>query len=228
MKKTAILFVCLLFLMAANAQEKRKVGSFSKINVKGSFDVTLVSGKGELTIRTDADDGTVARIITEVTDNTLNIYFEKSSKKINYPTKKIAIEVPFEQLDEVVLAGSGSIVNQDKISAANLKVKLTGSGDVELSITAKNTLAELTGSGDLKLKGKTDNLEATVVGSGDLHAFDLLSGNTEVTVSGSGDGNVYASETIKARVNGSGNIKYKGSPKKEDTKVAGSGDIEKS
>jgi len=47
-------------------------------------------------------------------------------------------------------------------------------------------------------------------------------------VAGSGDIRIYCNGVLKARVAGSGDIKYKGNPSKEDTKVAGSGDITKS
>ena len=42
---------------------------------------------------------------------------------------------------------------------------------------------------------------------------------------GSADIKVTATEMIKARVSGSGDIRYKGNPKKIDTKTSGSGDI---
>jgi hypothetical protein len=44
-------------------------------------------------------------------------------------------------------------------------------------------------------------------------------------VSGSGDADVYASNSLKARVNGSGDIDYSGNPNTSDTKVLGSGSI---
>lgn len=225
MKKTAILVLCTLFMLAANAQEKRKTGNFTKLNVRGSFDVTLVSGKGDLAIST-SDQDVLKHIITEVKDNTLSIYLEKSYKR-NYPTKDINIEVPYETLTEIALTGSGSVISKGTVNATDFKVELTGSGDVDLTLNSKNTVANVNGSGDLTLKGKTTNLEGEVVGSGDLKAYGLIAENTEISVSGSGDGEVYASGAIKARVIGSGDISYKGNPKKEDTKVSGSGDIKK-
>ncbi|HQV37276.1 MAG TPA: DUF2807 domain-containing protein, partial [Flavobacterium sp.] len=62
-------------------------------------------------------------------------------------------------------------------------------------------------------------------GSGDIKAFELVSENAKVNVSGSGDIKVNCTEFIEARVAGSGDIEYKGNPKKVDTKVAGSGTI---
>lgn len=106
-----------------------------------------------------------------------------------------------------------------------MEVSLAGSGDVVLNIDASSTKASLAGSGDLTIKGKTNTLEAEVAGSGNFHGFGLVANTTEVSVAGSGDADVVSNESIKARVSGSGDIRYKGNPKKEDTKVAGSGSI---
>ena len=70
-----------------------------------------------------------------------------------------------------------------------------------------------------------NDLDANIAGSGDFHGFELLANNTDVSIAGSGDAEVVSYESIKARVAGSGDIKYKGNPKKEDTKVLGSGSI---
>ena len=64
-----------------------------------------------------------------------------------------------------------------------------------------------------------------MAGSGDIKAIELVSENAKVNVSGSGDIKVNCTEFIEARVAGSGDIEYKGNPKKVDTKVAGSGTI---
>ena len=47
----------------------------------------------------------------------------------------------------------------------------------------------------------------------------------EAVVSGSGDIQVTASQSLKARVSGSGDISYRGNPEKQDFKTSGSGDI---
>jgi hypothetical protein len=51
--------------------------------------------------------------------------------------------------------------------------------------------------------------------------------NVTANVSGSADIKVTVSEMIQARVSGSGDISYRGNPKKIDTKSSGSGNITK-
>ncbi|MGK4568001.1 head GIN domain-containing protein [Flavobacterium sp. 3HN19-14] len=140
---------------------------------------------------------------------------------------EVKIELPYKALSEINLSGSGSIVADGTVKSDNLKISISGSGDINLTVNSENAVGEVSGSGDLTLNGKTTNFQGRVTGSGDLKAFGLKAENTNIDVAGSGDAEVYASENIKARVVGSGDIKYKGNPKQEDTKVAGSGEIEK-
>ena len=96
-----------------------------------------------------------------------------------------------------------------------------------LTTEATGIDAKITGSGDMKLSGNVENLEVKVSGSGDFEGYSLEAANVEVYVSGSGDAQVTANSSIKARVNGSGDVRYKGNPERNDTKVMGSGTIKK-
>ena len=78
----------------------------------------------------------------------------------------------------------------------------------------------------MNLSGKATDFEVSVSGSGDIRAYDLTAEFVDAQVSGSADIKVTANQMLKARVSGSGDITYKGNPKKIDTKSSGSGDIE--
>ena len=92
---------------------------------------------------------------------------------------------------------------------------------------ATNVDVTLTGSGDINLSGSTAEITTVLSGSGDIDTSKLKAQTADATVSGSGDTTVYCTEMILARVSGSGDIQYKGDPKKKDTKVNGSGSISK-
>ncbi len=207
---------------------ERNVGEYDQIAVAGFFDVELVAGsEGTLTIY--AEENLLEHIITEVDGSKLKI---KTVKGINLQPsswkKGIKITVPIEDIDAVSLAGSGDVTSTTTIKADSFKTSVAGSGDIVLKVNATKVKASVAGSGDLRLSGSTEEFDASVAGSGDIHAYELTSNYTEVSVSGSGDARVHASEEIKARVVGSGDVSYAGNPKKKDTKTVGSGDISKS
>lgn len=233
--KKLILLIAILTISTIQAQKKikgngnittvtRTTSDYEGIKCAGSFDYVLVAGEeGKITL--EGESNLLDYIITEVKDGNLIVKTENHINLSPSWNKTVKITIPFKDINQVSLAGSGDLWNKDKITSNNLKVALAGSGDVVLNIEASTVKSSLAGSGDLTLKGKTNSLEARVAGSGDFHGFDLQSNNTDVSVAGSGDAQVVCNGSLKARVAGSGDIKYTGNPKTEDTKVAGSGSI---
>ena len=231
----------LLFTTVSNAQwfsnqrikgngkvvsEKRVTAAYDKIAVIGFFDVELIAGKeGNITL--NGEENLLPYIKIEVVNQELKISTEKNKNISTSNGKKLLITVPFESISQVSLTGSGDIDTKNTIIANKFAVKLTGSGDLRLSIDSKYLEVTLNGSGDIVLNGKTENINSVLSGSGDIKASKMKSKNANVTVSGSGDSSVFCSESIYARVSGSGDIKYSGDPQKKDTKVNGSGDITK-
>lgn len=235
-KQTLLIFASLLFATTSYGQWKtikgngnmttitRTTDSYDAIKCAGSMDFILISGtEGNITI--EGEENLLEYIITEVKDNVLKVKVKKGKNLKFSKNKTIKITIPFENISKVSLSGSGDLWNKDVINTTNLDVALAGSGNIVLNVKTSSIEGSVAGSGDLTLKGSTNNLEAKVAGSGDFHGFELQANNTEVSVAGSGDAEVVSSQSIKARVAGSGDIVYKGNPKKEDTKVAGSGSI---
>ncbi len=243
MKKFIKLFVSCALLLTTMAQaqwssnqkikgngnvisEKRETTSYDKVAVTGFFDVELISGnEGSITVK--GEENLLPYIKIEVVNQELKISTEKNKYISTSKGKKIEIVVPFESINQVSLTGSGDVSTKNTILSTSFIAKLTGSGDLNLSIESKDLEVNLNGSGDIVLKGKTEKITSTLNGSGDIKASNMKSQNATVTVSGSGDNSVYCTESLYARVAGSGDIKYSGDPKKIDTKVSGSGDITK-
>lgn len=201
-----------------------EVADYEEIEVVGSMNVTLVKGsEGIITVTTDENLHEYLDITS--TAGKLKITFKNS--KNGFSSKKgVNINVPFTNLNAVSLVGSGDIIGENKISASVLDISLVGSGDIDLSVEANDLDSNLSGSGDIRLKGTATNFKAKVSGSGDFDARSMQANYTDAYVAGSGDLEVYAKKSIKARVNGSGDITYSGNPEKVDAKISGSGDIE--
>ncbi|WP_432410478.1 head GIN domain-containing protein [Rasiella sp. SM2506] len=201
---------------------KVTTADYDEIAVIGSLTAELVSGKeGDLRIK--ADDNLHELVEIESTNGKLTI---KMKNGVSYSSKHdIIITVPFEDISTISLTGSGDIIGKSKVTGNALTISVTGSGDVALDTEATGIDAKVTGSGDMKLSGKVENLEVKVSGSGDFEGYSLDATNVEVYVSGSGGAQVAANATMKARVNGSGDIRYKGNPATSDKKVMGSGSV---
>ncbi|TAF63527.1 MAG: DUF2807 domain-containing protein [Flavobacterium sp.] len=206
--------------------ETRTTTSYESIKVSGFFDVDLVSGKeGSITIK--GEQNMLDYIDVEVVDNVLKIGTEKGYNFKLSPGKSVHITIPFESINGLVLSGSGDIVSKDVIKTDAFDAKLSGSGDLKLAVDAQKFNMSLSGSGDIVLSGTADDFSSSISGSGDINALNLKSKTASISISGSGDTKVSCSESLYARVSGSGDIVYYGNPTKKDTKVNGSGEISK-
>lgn len=241
MKKIALLSVLILLTINSHAQfwgnntikgngevttVTRTTSNYDGVKCAGSFDFILVSGnEGEITI--EGESNLIEHIITEVKNNQLII---KPENGLNLrPSRKnaITITIPFEEISEVSLAGSGKLWNEQVVKSDKFALQLAGSGDMNLTIETNSTVAKVAGSGNLNLSGNTTDLKLDLAGSGRLNAYELIANNVEASVAGSGDARINCTNNLKAKVAGSGDIIYKGNPKTENTNVAGSGSISK-
>lgn len=198
--------------------------NYDEIKVAGQFKVLLIDGK-EGNIKLSAEENLLEYIEIETKNNALNIRVKKGYNLTTSRGKDLKVTVPVDKISAVSLAGSGDIIGEKIITEKDFKISLAGSGDIKLAFDSNNISADVAGSGDIELKGKTEKLTAKVAGSGDIDAYGLTANEVYVQVAGSGDAKVYCTDFLEARVAGSGDIYYKGKPKKTDTKVAGSGSI---
>ncbi|WP_299124766.1 head GIN domain-containing protein [uncultured Winogradskyella sp.] len=200
----------------------RSTSSYEGLKAAGPMDFKLVQGKeGEITIKGDAN--LMEYIVTEIKDNKLVV---KVKKGINLkPSQTIVVTVPYESINSVSLAGSGDIENSGTIKADEFKVSLAGSGDINLNVSAKSIESAIAGSGDIELTGTTTDLTTKIAGSGDFNGKSLKSTNVDAKIAGSGDIYVVCNGELKARVTGSGDVKYSGKPTNKDTKITGSGSV---
>lgn len=242
MNKILTLGITLCMVAFANAQWGKKIKGngnvvtierstedYDAISVSGWFDVILVDGKeGKLSI--EGDENLLEHIKTEVKDGKLVVKVKKGYNLQPSSWKKdggIYVTVPVESVNAVSLSGSGDIVGKKTISAAEFNTSMSGSGDITLDLESKTVTASMSGSGDIELSGSTEVFEVQISGSGDIKAYELIADKVDASVSGSADIKVTANEELIARVSGSGDIHYRGDPKKIDSKTSGSGDITK-
>lgn len=204
--------------------ETRKVSDYDEVHLQGFMDVNLVAGP-EGNLKIEAESNLLEYIVTEVKGGKLSISIKKGYDLRPSRNEEILITVPFETLTQVSLTGSGDITSSDEIKADTFEVHVTGSGDVSLHLNAGSVQGKVVGSGDLDLQGKARDLEFVVTGSGDIEASRLQAARATATVSGSGGIEVHATEALKSRVSGSGDIRYIGNPQQQDFKTTGSGSI---
>lgn len=205
-------------------KENRNVSGFKGVNLSGSYNYYITQGGSE-SVRVEAPAKLLPYIVTEVKNGVLQVYTRNNTNWNVFGNEKIAVYITAKELNSIQLSGSGDVIFNEGVKANNLRVTLSGSGDIKGKITVTDFECNLTGSGDIELSGRTENAKIKLVGSGDFSGRGIQTINTYVEVVGSGDAEVNATESLNAKVSGSGDIRYSGNPKNVKKTTSGSGDI---
>ena len=183
------------------ASESRDVSDFNEVELQGIGSLSIEQADGESLI-VEAEEDVLPKIRTEVENDRL-IIGPKRNTSIN-TSEPITYELTVKDLSALQVSESGD-VEAEGISADELAVTMSGTGDVQIS-------------------GKVGSQKVDISGSGDYQAEDLESTRANVDVGGSGSALVNASDELEAKVSGSGSIEYIGDPTVEQD-VNGSGEV---
>ena len=185
------------------ATEHRKVDAFSKIDMKGAYDVNVTVGP-KTSVDITGDDNLVKLVEATVDHETGTLTL--STKKNIHPSRKgLKVNITTPNLNEFTLKGAGD-VNIEGLHGDDFNVNLSGAGD-------------------LTAKGEVSSVTAKLHGAGDMNLYDLHSSNVDADLSGAGDMKVWASKYLKAKMSGVGDLSYKGHPAKVEKNKSGVGDI---
>lgn len=180
--------------------ETRPLDPFTRIHLESGADISITIGPTQ-SVKVTMDDNLLDNIVTEVRRKTLVISSEGS-----YTTRKgCRVEITIPSLTRLQISGSGNIT-------------VTGLSAPEFEYL-------LEGSGNLTMDGTVEHLTIEIAGSGDINTERLKAKHVDIEMNGSGDARVFAVESFKGVINGSGNITVIGDPPHTSEEVFGSGEI---
>jgi hypothetical protein len=210
-----IIFSLMIFCLTnapifAQRGEDREITDFDRIDISGHFDIYLKKGD-KAAIRVESREMDLDEISTKVSGSTLRI---ESTRRNFRDGQKGIIYITFTALRDIDMSGAGNIMSESLITSEDLKVELSGAGNIELEVEVKNLDLDLSGAGNLEVRGKAKVAEISISGAGNFRGFKLAAEEVEVRMSGVGKAQVYATEVLDAEANGVGSVRYRGEPKK--------------
>ncbi|MEU1971127.1 head GIN domain-containing protein [Microbacterium sp. NPDC019599] len=199
--------------------EDRAIDAVTTVVLDGSGELTISEGEPSLVVT--APEDALDRITTDVEGDRL-VLGEESG--FSFGMTRVTYELTLPDLETIELTGSGDV--ESTVSAAGtVRLDLEGSGDVEWSdLEADRVEIRLSGSGEVTVTGETGELDIELDGSGSVDAEDLRATDAVVSVGGSGDVDVAAEESLDVDVSGSGRVTYSGNPS-VNSNVSGSGEV---
>ena len=217
MKKFFPLFIVLLLVTSslfAQMREERNLPPFSKIKAGGSFEVFIRKGNEEKVV-IEAKSGDLEKILTKVSGNVLTISTESSWwGNSNFNLKGVKVFVTYRELNEIVASGSGSVKLESALSANEVVLSSSGSGNLYCE-------KEISSRGNIRISNS---------GSGGCKIQAPISTRGEIRMTNSGSGSTFIEEInangLRIENSGSGGIKVnEGTVQNQSITLSGSGSL---
>ncbi len=200
-------------------EQKFDLKSFDAISMSVPAEM-IITKSGSSNIQISGQENILENIELELVGQTLEIKFKYEVTK----HEPIKIHLNVVDLNEISIAGSGSITSKDSFIAEDFGLSIAGSGEISMNISASRIEGSIAGSGDMYINGKTNDLLVEIAGSGDFDSYDLVTDDANVNIAGSGDCNITVNHTLDVSSVGSGDVSYIGAPE-VSTSMIGSGKV---
>ena len=214
------LFISLIFIpffsIAVFAQDEDgwatknyDLGDFTQIRLDGGFKVNLIQGdECSIKVKTTNDDVFENLEIKKYDDE---VFIDMDMSFFEY--RKVSLYITFKTLEKLNVEGGINLKTNGYLDLKNLSVDIEGGANVDLNIKAKEVNFYGEGGFLVEMQGVAEKLDVTIKGAGHVSASELKTKDVIFTVAGFGTGSVYATNTINAKIEGVGKLRYKGDPK---------------
>lgn len=203
---------------------------FTGVMVASSVDVTVEMG--EFSVTATGDEDVLDGLHIDLDGSFLRVDFGAGRGKCA-KDGSVQVQVRLPRVEDLIVAGSGSIHAERVVSGNGLDLTVLGSGNLFLARAEEARVVNLLveGSGDIALANLAETKELTmnVRGSGGINLSKVTNTDAlKIDLEGSGDvncGAVNVTGTTTISLTGSGDVQVGGKTDRVDVLLVGSGDV---
>lgn len=208
-----------------HAEQRTLTSSFSAISVSGAVDLYLSQSDEEVVVVSASEPKYRDRIITEVNDGVLRIYYNDKGLQFSSGSKKLKAYVSFKTLHSIKASGASDVYANGVIRGEQLKIVISGSSDFKGAVDIGELKLDQSGSSDSHISGRAEKAIIDVSGASDVKGYDLEVNYCQASASGASDIQITVRKEITASASGASDIYYKGSPEQKNIKSSGASSV---
>jgi len=174
---------------------------FTGISINGGTFDMVFNQSPDFSVELYIQDNLFRHVDTEVSGSMLHINSDRSFNTVSGETPRLTINAPS--------------LNHFNVS---------GAVNANMVLDTSTLNIDVQGAANIVLEGTANELSISASGAANVSAFDLIAQYVTVVLNGAGNVDVYASETLDARLNGVGRIRHDGNAE-VTRRVAGLGTI---
>ncbi|MDP3357995.1 MAG: head GIN domain-containing protein [Lutibacter sp.] len=201
--------------------EDRTIKSdFEIINVQQGINLTITQGK-PTSISVEADENVIDLLITEVKNNELNIYFEKSV----YQAKARNVYLTTESISKIKASSGASVKSENTIQAETLELDSSSGSTMKIRSNANEITSESSSGSSITIVGKSNSFTANSSSGSSINAKDLKTVNAITKASSGANIDVNVTGKLTAKASSGADIDYEGSPESIEKETNSGGSV---
>lgn len=235
MKKITLAIVSCFVLVAAMSQTKtyndknaqvRNVKDFHGIRVSNGIHLYLTQGNEEAVAVSASDKEWIDRIVTEVDNGILKIYYDHDKwKSWSSDGKNLKAYVSCKLLD-ILKANSGAEVEVDgTIKSGNLAFDFSSGASFEGRVESSSLKVDQNSGAQTKISGTTSSLTVDASSGATFKGYDLQTDQCEASMSSGATMTVTVQKELSASASSGGTIRYKGNGVIRDIHTSSGGEV---
>lgn len=201
-----------------SADKEVDLPAFHGVSNSIHADVTIKQGSTQR-VNVEGPQEMLDLLELEVKSGILHIGYNKRNVR---NTKKVYFDISLPKLDYASVSGSGDIEGSGFSGGDKLKLRVTGSGSINMDAKTDRMEVHITGSGKIRCKGSAQDGSVSITGSGGYHGENFIMQAAEVSITGSGDAEMHVTGELSGNITGSGDVIGHGNPRAK-MKITGSG-----
>ena len=194
--------------------------SFNSIEVSTGIDLFLTQSPTP-SISVQADENIQELIITEVENETLKIYMDKSTHHV--ASKKVLVN--FITIETIKASSGSDVISTNTLNVPSLDLSTSSGSEIELTVETNYINSSSSSGSVLTLEGKTKEFVGNASSGSQLNASKLTAQFCEVKASSGADLSVKCSEEFDANASSGANIENHETSLKTSVKSSSGGHI---
>lgn len=212
----------------ANATPRKLSGSFTAISVSSGIELYMTQGNEESVAVSASDQKHLDRLMTEVVNGTLKIYYDNKGMSWKSGNRKLKAYVSFKTLVKLSASGGSEVKVNGSINGEKLDLDVDSGSQFTGAINAKQLSAEVSSGAEVNVSGKADKLTVDVSSGAEFDGYDFATDYCDAEASSGATVHVTINRELSAKASSGADIRYKGAALIRDIKISGGGAVKRS